>query len=542
MLSWISGARNPETNDADGRKRSNIALDRLIFVDISTFEPITPAPVFAVRAFKQVLFGTPQPSTPAPVFISNGAKPKDANGKVQRRQLFPSEVQSKREKQPEDANTSISADVRQKPQGILMTPGTAAGRRKQVKFGEQVLDNESKRSKYSKSGLPDNFPGKFPSPWTPKMTPAITKIESAMTSSRETPADNFNAFDQVTLTESHPKTPSRSKDDADVTLDLSLPRSASGRYWKDQYDSYSAKSESEAKRLIVKHKVAKDYARIKDEEAMGLKAQLDSEQRKRQKREKSLERQVKDMRERLRAALAENAKMSAEVSSLRAELAGLPTRESKDKAATSAADGLAKFPTEVSVKSPGEINRLRRRPNFSTTTLGLDLEDIWLDDDADYEDNRRTRLPRRSKGQALSKTPEKEARHVMDKVPANSASKADFVPRLKRTTANSPLASKSPNIELAPNLLKLNDVVIIRTLKGRSTPDVSASVTKVSNDIPSTDGTGLMAVQPATPLGSARRKAARTPDSRKLDGKRLDDAKARVAARRRRRENRSVSR
>ena len=60
-----------------------------------------------------------------------------------------------------------------------------------------------------------------------------------------------------------PKTPPRSKDDADVTLDLSLPRSASGRYWKDQYDSYSARSESEVKRFIIKQRVAKDYARIK---------------------------------------------------------------------------------------------------------------------------------------------------------------------------------------------------------------------------------------------------------------------------------------
>src|ERR1700744_4778886 len=111
---------------------------------------MTPAPVFAVRAFKQVLFGTPQPSTPAPVFASNAAKPTDAKSRPQRRQLRPSEAQSRREKQPEDVNAGLA-----RPQGILMTPGTAAARRKQVKFGRQVLDNESKRSKYSKSGLPD---------------------------------------------------------------------------------------------------------------------------------------------------------------------------------------------------------------------------------------------------------------------------------------------------------------------------------------------------------------------------------------------------
>ena len=153
------------------------------------------------------------------------------------------------------------------------------------------------------------------------MTPAAKAKAGSVMDSQDTTAENSKPLD-ISRTDA-PKTPPRSKDDADVTLDLSLPRSASGRYWKDQYDSYSARSESEVKRLIIKQRVAKDYARIKDEEAMGLKAQLETEQRRRQKRENSLERQVKDMRERLRAALADNAKMSAEVSSLRAELAGL---------------------------------------------------------------------------------------------------------------------------------------------------------------------------------------------------------------------------
>jgi hypothetical protein len=471
---------------------------------------MTPAPVFAVRAFKQVLFGTPQPSSP-PVFTSNTAKPKDANGRVQRRQLRPSEIQSRREKQPDNVNASMA-----RPQGILMTPGTAAARRKQVKFGGQVVDNESKRSKYSKSGLPDNFPGKFPSPWTPKMTPAAKVKAGSMTDSRDTTADNARPFD-VPRTDP-PRTPPRSKDDADVTLDLSLPRSASGRYWKDQYESYSARSESEVKRLIIKQRVAKDYARMKDEEAMGLKAQLETEQLKRQKRENSLERQVKDMRERLREALADNAKMSAEVSTLRAELAALSIGPQNSAAKSQV---FLSANAVLPAKSP-EGNRLRRRPNFST--IGLDLEDIWLDDDADYEDNKRERLPRRQRSIA-SRTPEKASANL------------DFIPRPKRTSANSPLSSRSPNIETAANRLKTDDVVVIRMLRGKSAPDVSAP--KLPNDAPSADDLGL--VTATTPLGSARKRVL-TPGSRKLDGKRLDDAKARVAARRRRRENRAGSR
>lgn len=53
-----------------------------------------------------------------------------------------------------------------KPPGILMTPGTARTR-KTVSFGGGVKDATELR-KDSKSGIPDDCPGKFPSPWVPK--------------------------------------------------------------------------------------------------------------------------------------------------------------------------------------------------------------------------------------------------------------------------------------------------------------------------------------------------------------------------------------
>lgn len=46
--------------------------------------------------------------------------------------------------------------------GILMTPGTAATRRKTVSFGAHVVDNEGKKSIVpGRSGLPNNCPGNF---------------------------------------------------------------------------------------------------------------------------------------------------------------------------------------------------------------------------------------------------------------------------------------------------------------------------------------------------------------------------------------------
>lgn len=114
-----------------------------------------------------------------------------------------------------------------------------------------------------------------------------------------------------------PRVKGRAKDDADITIDMLEPRSESGRYWKEQYISYSQKSEEETKKLIAKQKLARDYARKKDEEATELRRHLENDRKKRHTRESSLEVQVKDLREQLRQALAENARTCTEIAMLR---------------------------------------------------------------------------------------------------------------------------------------------------------------------------------------------------------------------------------
>lgn len=114
-----------------------------------------------------------------------------------------------------------------------------------------------------------------------------------------------------------PRVKGRAKDDADITTDILEPRSESGRYWKEQYMAYSQKSEDETKKLIAKQKLARDYARKKDEEATELRRQLENNRKKRHTRESSLEVQVKDLREQLRQALAENARTCTEIAMLR---------------------------------------------------------------------------------------------------------------------------------------------------------------------------------------------------------------------------------
>jgi hypothetical protein len=118
--------------------------------------PETPAPVFAARALKSAIFGAPDPQEDETFYEG--------------------------EDESEDITTQDTAQGMSrsmsptKPQGILLTPGTGTTRRKTVSFGNEVVDkpeHEKTRGKISakksKSGIPDDCPGKFPSPWVSKI-------------------------------------------------------------------------------------------------------------------------------------------------------------------------------------------------------------------------------------------------------------------------------------------------------------------------------------------------------------------------------------
>ena len=68
-------------------------------------------------------------------------------------------------------------DTPSKPQGILMTPGTARTR-KTVSFGGGVKDEAGVVGvkEGSKSGIPDDCPGKFPSPWVANVPKVPSKL------------------------------------------------------------------------------------------------------------------------------------------------------------------------------------------------------------------------------------------------------------------------------------------------------------------------------------------------------------------------------
>lgn len=200
-----------------------------------------------------------------------------------------------------------------------MTPGTTNKGRKTVSFGSHVVDNEGKRNNAGKSGIPNDCPGKFPSPFTPgtqlKPDPASdnrprTKLTEALLDARTT---------------KQPKSGQKPKarDDSDITLDLGAPRSESGKYWKDQYESYAERSEKEMKKVISKQQLAKKFAMKKDGEVTELATKLEQERKRFRQRERDLEQQNKDLQERLRLALSESMSSSVEVAALKARVATL---------------------------------------------------------------------------------------------------------------------------------------------------------------------------------------------------------------------------
>jgi hypothetical protein len=565
MFAWLSGTGEPLENAS--QSAAGVDSDTILEA------PETPAPVFAMRAFKQVLFGTPQITTPVPPLKELPPIKDVPPNKSQR--LQPSETQKLLEttrgkqsdttQQAEGVSTdSQSVQSPSKPTGILMTPGTINGRRKQVKFGEQVVDNEGKRGKYSKSGLPDNCPGKFPSPWTPKsIAPLRATAKNAVLPKPTAAAVHDKKVESrfkeildigrnpkpttipvVRSTEQRLIRPPRSKDDGDVTTDLTLPRSASGRYWKDQYEQYSSNSVVETKRLIAKHRLAKDYARMKDDEAQGLRSQLDLERRKRGRREGSLEVQVKELRGRLRDALADNAKLSAEVTAMRMQLEGqgMLTQEKSVKAKSTETTSVSKFSKlmDEPKKDLGAIS--------TVTASG----DIWLDTDTDGETATRARRLRRS--------PKNEQLAPQSRIQNSTRTKTHSPARVTESGDTSRLPQLSPLSERSLNLptstpttirrrmgiddigLKGVEIKQSKTLKVRPmSPNFThGSILQLDFTAP-LEALTLQASQPTTPKVDTKQKsgAEKTPSSNRsrnkplsIEGQRLEEARLRVAERR----------
>jgi len=281
--------------------------------------------VFAVRAFKHAIFGTPQQTPQNPRRhstnererhrpVTRGARPQLPRPKS----AGDAAALRKREDVPEPMASPTK--------GILMTPGTAAARRKTVTFGAHVVDNaKDKVKEESKTGLPNDCPGKFPSPW---VQPGEKVIDA------DTPSERKRGRSKLTEELHKARDESAKKKAAEAEIrqvedqpydDAGEPDSESGRYWKKEYDVYRANTTREVKKLVTKQRAAKSYARDKDLQCTELSDQLRQERKKVEKLESrtaELEAQLKTLQAEMDNARSSSPTRNARASTRRSVLVG----------------------------------------------------------------------------------------------------------------------------------------------------------------------------------------------------------------------------
>jgi hypothetical protein len=332
--------------------------------------PETPAPVFAVRAFKHAIFGTPQQAPLNPRRHSTNEREKHRPATAARA-VRP---QLTRPKSAGDAAGIVRQDDMPEPmpsptKGILMTPGTAAARRKTVTFGDHVLDNAKDKVKDgSKTGLPADFPGKFPSPW---VQPA-DKIEDAGTPNERKRSRSKLTEDLHKAKEESAKKKAAENGDRGLGEqnygDAEEPDSESGRYWKTEFDSYRERTTREVKKLIAKQRAAKSFARDKDLQCIELGDQLRHEKKRAEKLEmraseleaqvKALQAQVDDVRS---SSPTKNVRSSARRSVLVGEGATTAARPTQTRSRST------DQPTNTALDSELALNATERESHRART-------------------------------------------------------------------------------------------------------------------------------------------------------------------------------
>ncbi|RKU42061.1 hypothetical protein DL546_003046 [Coniochaeta pulveracea] len=157
-----------------------------------------------------------------------------------------------------------------KPPGILLTPGTGTARRKRVSFGRDV--------KAGASHFTDEDSGAALFSNSKQQRKNKTKLQQALENSRSkskkpepaTDKKDDDAWEEVDDDADPDGT-------ADVTVDLNIPQSQSGKYWKSCFESYHADAKAEMEKLVKYKSLAKSYAKMKDSEALDLQQKLQEE-------------------------------------------------------------------------------------------------------------------------------------------------------------------------------------------------------------------------------------------------------------------------
>ncbi|KAL9000042.1 MAG: hypothetical protein Q9169_001287 [Polycauliona sp. 2 TL-2023] len=291
MLGWLSGAAAQRSGAQAPQDESGSP-----WVDEP---PETPAPVFAVRAFKTALFGTPYPNQSEETVIHEDASPQKPG-----RSMHSSRAKTSTPKTGTKGHTfraQKKTPLNSPAKGILLTPGTATTRRKTVSFGS--LDNrlglvEDRMEKTQQESLevikdPEKITA---NPLPPKHDEEASLVQPTLTkasfraqlnaskrrlSERDTSAvptaEGRNTSNNVAQYGRVPGQPDSGDSMADFTVDLTKPRSQSGQHWKAEYERYQQNSDRELRRVIQHGQNVKSYAEKKDVEATELQEKLKRE-------------------------------------------------------------------------------------------------------------------------------------------------------------------------------------------------------------------------------------------------------------------------
>ncbi|KAL2010402.1 hypothetical protein VTN00DRAFT_6209 [Thermoascus crustaceus] len=279
MLGWITRQNGDVAGSADDSK----VLE----------PPETPAPVFAIRAFKSALFGTPGADEDGERTVQQKYRAADQQRSKSDIPKLTTDKQGNGALGKKSDNETATQAMASPTKSILLTPGTTSNRRKTVSFGDSVLENERKKDEAlaKASKTQSTSLGNVSSQWMSGQPEGKNKGRSKLTQSlldaRENPSDDLPKVVEPVKpeqspakeAEATPTTKSRTESN-DETVDLNEPRSQSGQYWKAEFESYRMKTNREIKKLIQYRSVAKSYARKKDAEALRLADKLKEEEAK----------------------------------------------------------------------------------------------------------------------------------------------------------------------------------------------------------------------------------------------------------------------
>lgn len=284
--------------------------------------PETPAPMFAVRAFKSALFGTPHPTQPASP-SSRSRKSFAQNSLPKESALIPEPSKTEHlnagDRETIKIPKRLDSDALLSPtKGILLTPGTGTTRRKNVTFRGISSEEKSKEGHSSRDSLLANNISANTSNqlqatgiledqlYKTSFTKALHKAKYGVSGANviQTYAVNRSnkriALDPK-IDSSVPVTENKRYDlgvAADVTIDLSNPHSRSGQHWKAEFEQYHRKSGREMKHIIKVNQSVKSFAEKKDLEASELSEKL----RKELSKVAAMENKVTDLATQLAAA------------------------------------------------------------------------------------------------------------------------------------------------------------------------------------------------------------------------------------------------